>query len=97
MNIMEKILGEVREICRCCELPGSEGHILREGNFLPLEQDERAANCSKLMAARRRVSASRLAPRPRPCAALAPSAAMPTATTSGAASTRWSRAPRLWH
>ena len=24
MNIMEKILGEVREICRCCELPGSE-------------------------------------------------------------------------
>jgi len=40
MNIMEKILGEVREICRCCELPGSEGRILREGNFLPLEQDE---------------------------------------------------------
>ena len=31
MNIMEKILGEVREICRCCELPGSEGRILREG------------------------------------------------------------------
>jgi glutamate carboxypeptidase len=42
MNIMEKILGEVREICRCCELPGSEGRILREGNFLPLEQDEKS-------------------------------------------------------
>jgi glutamate carboxypeptidase len=40
LNIMEKILGEVREICRCCEFPGSEGRILREGNFLPLEQDE---------------------------------------------------------
>src|SRR5205823_3917245 len=26
MNIMEKILGDVREICRCCELPGSEAH-----------------------------------------------------------------------
>jgi glutamate carboxypeptidase len=42
LNIMEKILGEVREICRCCELPGSEGRILREGNFLPLEQDEKS-------------------------------------------------------
>jgi glutamate carboxypeptidase len=42
LNIMEKILGEVREICRCCEFPGSEGRILREGNFLPLEQDERS-------------------------------------------------------
>ena len=42
LNIMEKILGEVREICRCCELPGSEGRILREGQFLPLEQDERS-------------------------------------------------------
>jgi glutamate carboxypeptidase len=42
LNIMEKILGEVREICRCCEMPGSEGRILREGNFLPLEQDERS-------------------------------------------------------
>ncbi len=42
MNIMEKILGEVREICRCCELPGSEGRILREGKFLPLEQDEKS-------------------------------------------------------
>jgi glutamate carboxypeptidase len=42
MNIMEKILGEVREICRCCELPGSEARILREGNFLPLEQDEKS-------------------------------------------------------
>jgi glutamate carboxypeptidase len=40
LNIMEKILGEVREICRCCEFPGSEGRILREGSFLPLEQDE---------------------------------------------------------
>ncbi len=40
LNIMEKILGEVREICLCCELPGSESRILREGNFLPLEQDE---------------------------------------------------------
>ena len=42
LNIMEKILGEVRDICRCFELPGSEGHILREGNFLPLEQDEKS-------------------------------------------------------
>jgi len=42
LNIMEKILGEVREICRCCEMPGSEGRILREGNFLPLEQDEKS-------------------------------------------------------
>ena len=40
LNIMEKILGEVREICKCCELPGSESRILREGNFLPLEQDQ---------------------------------------------------------
>jgi glutamate carboxypeptidase len=40
LNIMEKILGEVREICTCCELPGSESRILREGNFLPLEQDQ---------------------------------------------------------
>ncbi|HEY1260342.1 MAG TPA: M20 family metallopeptidase [Stellaceae bacterium] len=40
LNIMEKILGEVREICNCCELPGSESRILSEGNFLPLEQDE---------------------------------------------------------
>jgi glutamate carboxypeptidase len=40
LNIMEKILGEVREICNCCELQGSESRILREGNFLPLEQDE---------------------------------------------------------
>ncbi|MBV8739282.1 MAG: M20 family metallopeptidase [Alphaproteobacteria bacterium] len=40
LNIMEKILGEVREICTCCELPGSESRILCEGNFLPLEQDE---------------------------------------------------------
>lgn len=40
LNIMEKILGEVREICNCCELPGSESRILREGSFLPLEQDE---------------------------------------------------------
>src|SRR5215831_7469306 len=42
MNIMGKILGEVREICQCCELPGSEARILREGNFLPLEQDEKS-------------------------------------------------------
>ncbi|HYZ42489.1 MAG TPA: M20 family metallopeptidase, partial [Stellaceae bacterium] len=42
LNIMEKILGEVREICRCCELPGSDGRILREGQFLPLEQDEQS-------------------------------------------------------
>jgi glutamate carboxypeptidase len=41
-NIMEKILGEVREICRCGELPGSDGRILREGQFLPLEQDEQS-------------------------------------------------------
>jgi glutamate carboxypeptidase len=40
LNIMEKILGEVREICTCCELPGSEARILNEGSFLPLEQDE---------------------------------------------------------
>ena len=40
LNIMEKILGEVREICLCCELPASESRILSEGNFLPLEQDE---------------------------------------------------------
>jgi glutamate carboxypeptidase len=40
LNIMEKILGEVREICNCVELPGSGSRILREGNFLPLEQDE---------------------------------------------------------
>jgi glutamate carboxypeptidase len=40
LNIMEEILGEVREICRCCELPGSESRILSEGKFLPLEQDE---------------------------------------------------------
>ena len=40
LNIMEKILGEVREILNYTELPGSESRILREGNFLPLEQDE---------------------------------------------------------
>jgi glutamate carboxypeptidase len=40
LNIMAKILGEVREICNCCEFPGSESRILREGSFLPLEQDE---------------------------------------------------------
>jgi glutamate carboxypeptidase len=40
LNIMEKILGEVRGICTCCELPGSDSRILREGSFLPLEQDE---------------------------------------------------------
>jgi glutamate carboxypeptidase len=42
LNIMEKILGDVREICRCCELPGSDARILREGRFLPLEQDEKS-------------------------------------------------------
>ncbi len=42
LNIMEKILSEVREICCCCELPGSEARILREGNFLPLEHDEKS-------------------------------------------------------
>src|SRR5579862_3386323 len=42
LNIMEKVLGEVRDICTCCEFPGSEGRILNEGNFLPLEQDERS-------------------------------------------------------
>ena len=109
-NIMEKILGEVHEICRCCELPGSEARILREGNFLPLEQDEKS--CELLEAARRRVSASRLAPRRpavprtagsprrsarRPCAAPVPSAATRTATTSGAASILWSPAPKRWH
>ncbi|HUC70068.1 MAG TPA: M20 family metallopeptidase [Stellaceae bacterium] len=40
LNIMEKILGEVREILNYTELPGSANRILREGNFLPLEQDE---------------------------------------------------------
>ncbi len=40
LNIMEKILAEVREILNYSELPGSESRILREGNFLPLEQDE---------------------------------------------------------
>jgi glutamate carboxypeptidase len=40
LNIMEKILDEAREICLCCELPGSESRIVREGKFLPLEQDE---------------------------------------------------------
>jgi len=40
LNIMEKVLGEAREICLYCELPGSEARILREGRFLPLEQDE---------------------------------------------------------
>jgi glutamate carboxypeptidase len=40
LNIMEKILGDVREICNCCEFPGSDSRILRQGNFLPLEQDE---------------------------------------------------------
>ena len=40
LNIMEKILGEVREILNYSELPGSESRILREGNFLPLEQDQ---------------------------------------------------------
>ena len=34
LNIMEKILGEVREICRCCELPGSEGPHPARGQFL---------------------------------------------------------------
>ena len=47
LNIMEKILGEVREICRCCEFPGSKGRILREGNFLPLEQNEAGRNLLK--------------------------------------------------
>jgi glutamate carboxypeptidase len=111
LNIMEKILGEVREICRCCELPGSEGRILHEGNFLPLEQDEKSR---ELLDAYGRSaaglgfqvsgeatggSADRASPRrsaPRPCAARARSAATPTATTSGAVSTRWSRAPRRW-
>jgi glutamate carboxypeptidase len=40
LNIMEKILGEVREILNYTELPGSESRILREGTFLPLEQDQ---------------------------------------------------------
>jgi glutamate carboxypeptidase len=40
LNIREKILGEVREICNCVELPGSGSRILRERGFLPLEQDE---------------------------------------------------------
>src|SRR5215472_8549176 len=48
LNIMEKILGEVREICRCCELPGSDSRIVREGNFLPLEQDEASHKLLKL-------------------------------------------------
>jgi glutamate carboxypeptidase len=48
LNIMEKILGEVREICSCCELPGSESRILSQGNFLPLEQDEESRRLLEL-------------------------------------------------
>jgi Peptidase dimerisation domain len=33
LNILEKALGEVREICTCCEIPGSDSRILRAGNF----------------------------------------------------------------
>ena len=33
LNIMEKILGEVREILNYREMPGSESRILREGEF----------------------------------------------------------------
>ena len=73
LNIMEKILGEVREICRCCEMRGSEGRILREGNFLPLEQDERAVNSSMPTAARPTILVSGWQPRGR--------AAQPTAAS----------------
>jgi glutamate carboxypeptidase len=48
LNIMEEILGEVREICRCCELPGSDSRILSEGSFLPLEQDEASRDLLEL-------------------------------------------------
>jgi glutamate carboxypeptidase len=112
LNIMEEILGEVREICRCCELPGSEGRILREGSFLPLEQDEKSRELLDLYSRSAPVSASRYPARrraapptaaslprsaPRPCVAPVPSAATPIATMNGAASTRSSRAPRRWH
>src|SRR5437868_9133119 len=50
MNIMEKILGEVREICRCCELPGSEGPFCARAISCRSNRTRRAANCSKLMA-----------------------------------------------
>jgi glutamate carboxypeptidase len=111
MNIMEKILGEVREICSCCELPGSEGRICARAIFCRSNKTRKAANCSKVMAARRRASGSRSAARRpvalrtagsprrsarRPCAAPARWAAMPIATTSGAASTRWSPVRRPW-
>jgi hypothetical protein len=32
LNIMEKILGEVRDICTCCELPGSEARRPRHAD-----------------------------------------------------------------
>jgi len=111
LNIMEKILGEVREICRCCELPGSESRILREAIFCRSKRTKGAASSSRPTADRPRASVSRFPARrpaapptaasprrsaPRPCAARARSAATPTATTSGVVSTRWSRAPRHW-
>jgi glutamate carboxypeptidase len=40
LNVMEKVLGEVREILEASELPGSEGRILAEGRFLPLMESE---------------------------------------------------------
>jgi len=111
MNIMEKILGEVREICRCCELPGSEGRILREGNFLPLEQDEKGRELLEAYGRTAPDLGFQVSGEPTggaadsgspqrsalpPCVAPARSAATPIATTNGAASTRWSRAPRPW-
>jgi glutamate carboxypeptidase len=109
MNIMEKILGEVREICRCCELPGSEGRILREGNFLPLEQDEKSRELLEAYGRSAaglgfqvgRPAAPPTAGSPRRSAhqrfaAPARSAAMPTGTTNGAASTLSSPARRHW-
>jgi glutamate carboxypeptidase len=40
LNVMEKVVGEVREILEASELPGSEGRILSEGRFLPLMESE---------------------------------------------------------
>ena len=93
LNIMEKILGEVREICNCCELPGSESRILREGNFLPLEQDEASRRSARPSTpAPPPGSASRGSPaRPpaaRPTAALPrPSARPPCAAPARSAAT----------
>ena len=56
---MEKILGEVREICRCCELPGSESRksFLRAISCRS-SRTKRAAGSSNSRIARRQISAS---------------------------------------